>query len=88
MGEICCYSTLYPDAYVLTEAQEDPLYAYKVSSDPDILYLHEATRERHRRIQDERRHSLRQILRPSGKMEYNHAIINNDSRAQLAHKTT
>ena len=41
-GEIFCYMTLYPDADDHQEGGHDPLYASKASTDPDILYLHEA----------------------------------------------
>ena len=37
-----CYMTLYPDADDHQEGGHDPLYAYKASTDPDTLYLHEA----------------------------------------------
>ena len=41
--EIFCYTTQFPDQNV-TIYQRDPLYAYKATSDPDTMYLHEATK--------------------------------------------
>ena len=38
-GEIFCLSTIYPRENNL---KENPLQAFKVTSDPDTMYLHEA----------------------------------------------
>jgi hypothetical protein len=43
-GEIFCLQSLYPkseEQYL----EEDPLKAYKATSDPDTMYLHEAMRK-------------------------------------------
>ena len=42
IGEIFSYAAQFSDQNVLTD-QRDPLYAFKATSDPDTLYLHEAT---------------------------------------------
>ena len=43
-GEIFCYSTLTCDQDVNKQhdQQNNPLYAYKATRDPDTLYLHQA----------------------------------------------
>jgi hypothetical protein len=43
IGEIFCLQALYPQNNGTME--EDPLLAYKSTSDPDTMYLHEAMRE-------------------------------------------
>lgn len=43
-GEIFCYETLYPDH----ETFEDPLMAYKATSDPDTMYMHQALKQHDR----------------------------------------
>ena len=42
-GEIFSYTTQNYDQNFLTD-QRNPLYAYKVTSDSDTLYLYEATK--------------------------------------------
>ena len=50
-GEIFCYAALYPTD---TEGKQDvlpsmhPLMAYKATSDPDSMYLHQAMKEPYR----------------------------------------
>ena len=43
-GEIFSYTTQYPDQNVTID-QRDPLYAYKATSDPDTMDLHEAVKK-------------------------------------------
>jgi hypothetical protein len=43
-GEIFCLSTMFPKDDALTD-QQDPLLAFKASTDPDTMYMHEAMRE-------------------------------------------
>ena len=48
MGELMCFEALHPDGeneYKLMEMEENPLVAYKATSDPDTMYHHEAMRE-------------------------------------------
>ena len=40
-GEIFCYTTMYPENDNHSTKYQHPLYAYKVSADPDTLYLHQ-----------------------------------------------
>ena len=40
-GEIFCYTTQFSDQNVTID-QRNLLYAYKATSDPDIMYLYEA----------------------------------------------
>jgi transposase InsO family protein len=40
-GEIFCLQAMYP----ITELEKDPLLAYKASSDPDTMYMHQAVKE-------------------------------------------
>ena len=42
-GEILCYATMYPIDDKLNS--DDPLLAYKATSDPDTLYFHQAMKE-------------------------------------------
>jgi Reverse transcriptase (RNA-dependent DNA polymerase) len=41
-GEIFCLEAMFPDGKV---GNEHPLYAFKASTDPDTMYLHEAMKE-------------------------------------------
>jgi hypothetical protein len=40
-GEFFCQELLYPYG----KAEEDALYAFKTSTDPDMMYLHQAMKE-------------------------------------------
>ena len=42
-GELFCLQAIYP-ANLLDEIQ-DPILAYKATSDPDTMYLHQALKE-------------------------------------------
>ena len=42
LGEMFYYIALYPDMDEHTSAQHNPLLAYKLATDPDISYLHQA----------------------------------------------
>jgi hypothetical protein len=47
-GEILCLEAMFPKGHETYEnmlMEHDPLYAYKATSDPDTMYLHEAMRE-------------------------------------------
>ena len=47
-GELLCFEALFPngkDAYELMTMEDNPLLAYKATSDPDTMYHHEAMRE-------------------------------------------
>ena len=47
-GEIFCNETLFPDSSIGKDdllMQLDPMYAFKATSDPDSMYLHQAMRE-------------------------------------------
>ena len=43
-GEIFAYETMYPRGSG-SACQQRPLLAYKASTDPDTMYMHEAMRE-------------------------------------------
>ena len=46
-GKMFCYSTLSLDQDVLSRYdQQNPLYPYKATSDPDTLYLHQAMKSK------------------------------------------
>ena len=48
VGEIFCLQAMYPDAEQPSGGgtqKECPLYAYKATSDPDTMYLHQAMKE-------------------------------------------
>ena len=47
-GELLCLEALFPDGasnYNLMQMEDNPLMAYKATSDPDTMYHHEAMRE-------------------------------------------
>ena len=47
-GELLCLEALFPDGasnYKLMQMEDNPLMAYKATSDPDTMYHHEAMRE-------------------------------------------
>ena len=47
-GELLCLEAMFPDHvddYHKLRMEQDPLYAYKATSDPDTMYMHEAMRE-------------------------------------------
>ena len=47
-GEILCLEAIYPQSageYRNMLMEDDPLYAFKATSDPDTMYLHEAMKE-------------------------------------------
>ena len=46
-GELFCFSALFPDPQ--DEIHEDPLQAFKATTNPDIMYYHEAMREEDRK---------------------------------------
>jgi hypothetical protein len=43
-SEIFCYEAMYPYG-TTNECEMNPLLAYKASTDPDMMYLHEAMHE-------------------------------------------
>ena len=48
-GEILCLEAMFPDhvqEHNMIRMEQDPLYAYKATSDPDTMYMHEAMREK------------------------------------------
>ena len=45
-GELFCFSALFPDPEDIFH--EDPLQAYKATTNPDIMYYHETMKERDR----------------------------------------
>ena len=48
-GELLCLEALFPNheqEYNQIRLEQDPLYAYKATSDPDTMYLHQAMREK------------------------------------------
>ena len=46
-GELFCFSALFPD--LEDDFHEDPLQAYKATTNPDIMYYHEAMKEKDRK---------------------------------------
>ena len=47
-GEILCLETMFPDyhqQHMMIKLDNDPLYAYKATSDPDTMYMHQAMKE-------------------------------------------
>lgn len=44
-GEILCLEAIYPNAEEINGYEQNPLLAFKASTDPDTMYLHEAMRE-------------------------------------------
>jgi hypothetical protein len=49
-GELLCLEALFPnhkqEEYNQIQLEQDPLYAYKATSDPDTMYLHQAMQEK------------------------------------------
>jgi hypothetical protein len=48
-GELLCLEALFPNhkqEYNQIRLEQDPLYAYKATSDPDTMYLHQAMQEK------------------------------------------
>ena len=44
-GELLCLEALYPEGASLLEQEQDPLFAYKATADPDTMYMHEAMKQ-------------------------------------------
>ena len=47
-GEILCLEAMFPDhqqQHMMMRLDNDPLYAYKATSDPDTMYMHQAMKE-------------------------------------------
>ena len=48
VGEICCLEAQFPDHHHhhnSIKMADDPLYVMKATSDPDIMYLHQARKQ-------------------------------------------
>ena len=45
LGELSCYSTVYPDIDVQSGTQQHHLLVYKATTDHGILYLHQAMKQ-------------------------------------------
>ena len=45
LGELSCYSTVYPYIDIQSGTQQPPLIAYKTTVNHDTLYLHKAIKQ-------------------------------------------